>query len=366
MSFKLKPIYLGRVFGVPIRAHYSWLPVFPFYAWAISSVYLPNQVRGLPLWEYWVLGFITTTLLFVSVLVHELAHSLMARAEGIGTGNITLYMFGGLATLDGQPARPSSEFKIAVVGPAASFIIGTVFFALDELLLKGTHHLGPAQVLRHLGIVNWYLAGFNILPGLPLDGGRVLRAVLWHLNKNYNAATRVAVRSGPTIAVALVVGGGYLFLIVDWVTGLWSVTIGLMLGIVLLTSEGLAAVKQRAKRGTVEEAMSRDVILVSPDMKVQEFIDRVLKNNHHTSFAVGSRGRLHGVLVLEEMKETPESEWSRLTAEDVMRPVDESMFVCATASLSEARAKLSHNGIGRVLVLDSQGLIVGQIIPGSS
>lgn len=366
MSIRFKPLYLGRILGVPVRAHYSWLPVFSFYAWAISTVYLPNQVRGLTAYQYWALGFITTTLLFVSVLVHELAHSIMARAEGIGTRNITLYMFGGLATLEGQPARPSSEFKIAVVGPAASFIIGTVFFALDQAVLGGTHHLGPAQVLRHLGIVNWYLAGFNILPGLPLDGGRVLRAILWHLNKNYAAATRVAVRSGPTIAIALVVGGAYLFLIVDWVTGIWSVTIGLMLGIVFLTSEGLAAAKHRARRGTVEEVMSHDVILVPPDMRVPDFIEKVLRNNRHTSFAVGHQGRLHGVLVLEELKETPRPEWSRLAAQDVMRPVDESMFVRATAPVSEAREKLSRNGIGRVLVLDSQGLVVGEVSPGSA
>src|SRR5262245_13706566 len=225
MPLKLKPLYLGRVFGIPVRAHYSWLPVFPFYAWAISAAYLPNQVKGLETWEYWALGFITTILLFASVLAHELAHSLMARAEGIGTSNITLYMFGGLATLEGQPARPASEFKIAVVGPAASFLVGTLFFALAELSIRSLGWAAPAQVLRHLGLVNWFLAGFNILPGMPLDGGRVLRAVLWRFNKNYRAATQTAVRAGMTISLALVVGGTYMFLSRDfglYITGIWS------------------------------------------------------------------------------------------------------------------------------------------------
>ncbi|HYL99641.1 MAG TPA: site-2 protease family protein, partial [Blastocatellia bacterium] len=120
-----KPLYLGQVLGVPIYAHYSWLPVFPLYVWVISSVLLPHNVRGLPVWECWLLGVITTLLLFASVLAHEIAHALMARAEGQGTGSITLYLFGGLASIGSQPAKPSTEFKIAVVGPAASFLIGT-------------------------------------------------------------------------------------------------------------------------------------------------------------------------------------------------------------------------------------------------
>jgi len=117
MTLNPKPFSLGRIFGIPIYAHYSWLPVFPFYAWAIASGLLPREAPGLSTVQYWLLGLLTSILLFVSVLVHELAHATMARAEGLGTGNITLYMFGGLASLNGQPAQPSSEFKIAIVGP---------------------------------------------------------------------------------------------------------------------------------------------------------------------------------------------------------------------------------------------------------
>ena len=137
---------------------------------------------------------LTTLLLFASVLAHEIAHALMARAEGQGTGSITLYLFGGLASIGSQPAKPSTEFKIAVVGPAASFLIGTIFFGVDQLLFNHTTHLAASQVFRHLGIVNWLLAGFNILPGLPLDGGRVLRAAVWRVQGNYTLATRTAVR----------------------------------------------------------------------------------------------------------------------------------------------------------------------------
>src|SRR5215470_11339121 len=148
LKLKVKPLYLGKVLGIPIRAHYSWLPVFPLYAWAISSSLLPRGAHGLAGWQYWVLGVITTLLMFGSVLAHELAHSVMARAEGLGTGSITLYIFGGLASLEGQPANPAAEFKIAIVGPAASFLFGTVFFLAAQMMPHSAR--AAEQIFRHL------------------------------------------------------------------------------------------------------------------------------------------------------------------------------------------------------------------------
>ena len=363
MTLNPKPFYLGRVFGIPIFAHYSWLPVFPFYAWAIASGLLPREAPGLSVVQYWALGLLTTMLLFASVLVHELAHATMARAEGLGTGNITLYMFGGLASLNGQPAQPSSEFKIAVVGPAASFVIGTIFFLAIPPLVGGTTHRAIGQVLRHLGLVNWFLAGFNILPGLPLDGGRVLRAVVWRYNKNFRAATQLAIRSGLMIAITLIVAGIFFFILFpDYgITGLWMMIIGLMIGLMLGTTEGRSRGVWRVKRGTVEDVMNRDVVQIPPNMKVTDFINKVLNNNHHTSFPVVLERRLHGMLLLEELKQTPREEWSRLEAREVMRPVNASMFINANTPIPQAQSMLATNGLGRAVVLDSNGFIVGYV-----
>jgi len=373
MTLNPKPFYIGRIFGIPIYAHYSWLPVFPFYAWAIASGLLPREAPGLTAIQYWALGFLTTMLLFISVLAHELAHATMARAEGLGTGNITLYMFGGLASLNGQPAQPSSEFKIAVVGPAASFVIGTIFFLAIPPLVGGTTHRAIGQVLRHLGLVNWFLAGFNILPGLPLDGGRVLRALLWKYNKNFRMATQLAIRSGLMIAITLVVAGIYSFIMVpDYgITGLWMMIVGLMIALMLGTTEGRTRGVWRVKRGTVEDIMNRDVVQIPPNMKVTDFINKVLNNNHHTSFPVVLERRLHGLLLLEELKQVPRDQWSNLEAREVMRPVDASMFISASTPIPQAQSLLSTNGLGRAVVLDSNGLIVGyvslkDVAPGSA
>jgi len=363
MKLNPKPFYLGRVFGIPIYAHYSWLPVFPFYAWAIASGLLPREAPGLEVVQYWALGLLTTMLLFVSVLIHELAHATMARAEGLGTGNITLYMFGGLATLNGQPAQPSSEFKIAIVGPAASFLIGTIFYLAVDLFVYGTTHRAIGQVLRHLGVVNWFLAGFNILPGLPLDGGRVLRALIWRYNKNFRAATQIAIRSGLMIAITLIAAGIYSFIMLpDYgITGLWMMIIGLLIGLMLGTTEGRSRGVWRVKRGTVEDVMNRDVVQIPPNLKVTDFINKVLNNNHHTSFPVVLERRLHGMLLLEELKQVPREEWSHLEAREVMRPVDASMFIDANTPIPQAQSMLAANRLGRAVVLDSNGFIVGYV-----
>jgi Zn-dependent protease len=367
MTINPKPFYLGRAFGIPIRAHYSWLPVFPFYAWAIAEFLLPREIEkigmsDLPGYQYWALGFMTSTLLFASVLAHELSHAIMARAEGFGTGNITLYMFGGLASLEGQPAQPSSEFKIAIVGPAASFALGLVFYGLAEAIGHGTDGSAVGLVLRHLGLVNWFLAGFNILPGMPLDGGRVLRALLWRFNKNFRVATQLAVRSGFMIAFSLVALGIYSFFYQERITGLWSIAIGLMIAFMLNTTEGHSYRSiLKPKRGTIKEVMNPDVVLIPPNMKISDFINKVLKNNHHTSFPVAINRRLHGLLMLEDLKSLPEKEWPTVEAHQAMRPVDGSMFLSVQASLETARSLMSRNGLGRAVVIDSNGIIVGYL-----
>ena len=363
MTFNLKPFYIGRILGIPIRAHYSWLPVIPIYAWAIAGGLLPREAPGLKPIEYWSLGLLTTFLLFASVLAHELSHAVMARAEGLGTGEITLYMFGGLASLNGQPAQPISEFKIAIVGPAASFLIGMIAYLIVDTFIQGTRHRAIGQVFRHLGFVNWFLAAFNILPGLPLDGGRVFRALMWKLTKNFRAATQMAVRSGLMISLALIVYGIVAFLVTpDYgIIGLWSLSVGLIIALMLGTTEGRNFGVWRVRRGTVEDVMNRDVVQIPPTMKVSDFIDKVLSNNRHTSFPVVDNRRLHGLLRLEELKRVPEDQWPGLLARDVMLPVNDSMFINTSAPLAQAQSLLKSNGLGRAVVLDANGFIAGYV-----
>jgi len=270
-------------------------------------------------------------------------------------------MFGGLASLNGQPAEPSSEFKIAVVGPAASFLLGIVFFLADELLLYGTPHRGIGQVLRHVGNINLLLAGFNMLPGMPLDGGRVLRALIWRYNKNFRSATQVAVRAGLMIAITLILMGILYFHSVDWVMGVWMMTIGLIVALMLGTTEGRNYGVWRVKRGTVEDVMNRDVVQVPPEMIISDFIKKVLENNHDTAFPIVRDRRLHGMLFLEDLKRLPREAWPTLEVREVMRPVDNLMFINSSATIPQAQAMLASNGLGRAVIIDSNGWIIGHV-----
>jgi CBS-domain-containing membrane protein len=202
------------------------------------------------------------------------------------------------------------------------------------------------------------------LPGLPLDGGRVLRALLWRMNKNFRMATQLAVRSGLMIAITLVIAGVIYFLWIDYVYGMWMIVVGLIIALMLGTTEGRTYGVWRVKRGTIEDVMNRDVVQIPPGMKVTDFINKVLNNNHHTSFPVVDNMRLHGMLLLEELKSVPREEWPRLEARDVMRPVNDAMFVNSNATIAQVQTVLSSNGLGRAVVLDSNGFIVGYVSQG--
>jgi CBS domain-containing protein len=196
---------------------------------------------------------------------------------------------------------------------------------------------------------------------MPLDGGRVLRALLWRLNKNFRAATQMAVRAGLMIAITLIVMGILYFRSVDWVMGMWMMIVGLIVALMLGTTEGRSYGVWRVRRGTVEDVMNRNVVQIPPEMKVSDFINKVLQNNHHTTFPVVRDRRLHGMLMLKDLKSVPREDWARLEVREVMRPVDASMFINANTIIAQAQTILSNNGMGRAVVIDSNGLIVGYV-----
>ncbi len=294
------PLYVGRLFGIPIRLDWSWMPMIPLYAWAIAGVYLPNNAPGRSLSEYWTLGVVTAALLVASVLAHELAHALVARSEGLDVEDITLHIFGGMARLSGEPPTPSAEFKIAVVGPGASFAIGIFFLLVDTLVVHGTTELGIGRVLRHLGIVNLLLATFNLLPGFPLDGGHVLRAILWRHSGDPAAAFRKAKAAGRSIGVSLVGVGLYVYFFSEKLIGLWSVSIGALVLLALMTSERGAAVRALSVAG---EVARRPAVSIGPHTTIHALVHDVLPEHRQTAFLVTERGLLQGALHLESIRD---------------------------------------------------------------
>jgi len=357
-----KQILVARVYGIPVRIDYRWFIVF-----AMSVALIAANVRKYPLqlgtlripptgdFLAWTWGIVTTLALFASVFGHELSHALMGRTEGIEIEEIVLHPFGGLARLKTQPENPKAEFRIAVAGPAASFIFSLVAFAGMLLTATLQFNFGTAFFF-FLGAGNLLLAVFNLFPGYPLDGGRVLRAIIWKRSGNIRDATRIAGFCGQLMSLVLIAFGIYMVLAPTfhaYFMGLWSVLVG-----VFLLGAATSVVRSAREPTTVAEAMSAP-ISIEPDLPISNFIDQVLPLHRHASFPVAHDRRLLGILSLEDLKKIPREKWRGLRVRDTMRTVSSQLFVPQNAPLESVDQLIEHNGVGAVAVINQSGDLVG-------
>lgn len=364
-GFFKRRISVARVYGIPVRIDYRWFFVFALSVWLIAA----NLQRGgmqlstmrIPLVDAptaWILGVITTLALFLSVFGHELSHALMGRAEGIETEEIVLHPFGGLARLRNEPDSPRAEFRIAVAGPAASFVFALFAFGAAKIADMGGYR-ATVIVFFFVGCGNLLLAFFNLIPGYPLDGGRVLRALLWQRGGNIAEATRTAGLCGQVFACTLIVFGIYFAVSPNWqratFMGLWSVLVGLFL---LDAAVGVVKHAGGAKTATVADTMSAPYA-IEPDVLVSHFVDEILPLHRQTSFPVAQSGKLHGILSLEDLKAVPRERWRERRARDVMRPVGPTLFVEPTATMAHANQLMQRNGVGSLAVINTAGQLVG-------
>jgi Zn-dependent protease len=393
MMLRFPQFQIARLFGIPLIIDYSWLPMAVLHVWLVAEFWLARGMgTWLPQWAYFVIGTLVTALFFASILIHELAHALIARLEGIEIYDIQLHIFGGWARLVGEPRTALAELRVAIAGPASSFLLAVLFwlclFVVQQL---GAHNDPAAEAaassFKYLAAANLTLAMFNLLPGLPLDGGRALRAWLWHRRKDVLSATRTAKRCGIAIAYMLISYGMFLIgsgllrgtLWRDVLAASWLLVVGVFL-MRAAEQDYRFRVEQRAYEdeaqrlqaqasaqwnvaGTVGAVMRTPVISVAPELKVSEFIDQVLVEHRQTIFPVAREGRLHGMLALERLRDLPQAEWERRLIREVMEPVDETQFVTVRASLDHAVHKLKASPLGQLAVLDSDGFLVGCLSP---
>src|SRR6185295_19039957 len=337
-----RQITVARIYGIPVRIDFRWFVVFCLSVWLIAV----NLARGgmwvgsIKLHEIsdvtaWVLAVVTTLGLFLSVFGHELSHALMARGEGIEIEEIVLHPFGGLARLRKEPESPRAEFRIAIAGPAASFLFALVAFVLLLPAIK-LNYPTAAGVLLLLSAGNFLLAVFNLFPGYPLDGGRVLRAILWRRTGKIRDATRMAGICGMLIAAVLIIFGVYMIVAPNfrsYFIGLWSVLVGLF-----LFDAAYSIVKHASgnRRPIVSDAMSPPFSIDS-EILISQFIDSILPLHRQVAFPVTKQKQLHGILSLDDLKALPRERWHLTKAREMMRPIAQRFFVDPTASLDYAR-----------------------------
>lgn len=350
-----RPLEVVRISGIPVRIDLRWLFVFALMSWVAGSSLTPRYVENYPVAIG--VGAITTLILFACILVHEFGHSVVARREGVEVVEILLHPFGGLARFRREPETPKAELRIAIAGPITSLLLAGIF-GLLTIAARAIGNEALFVVLFVLTLWNFMLAVFNMFPGYPLDGGRVLRAYLWRRGTELNEATVIAGKSGKIIAVALIVLGIVVALLRgDLVSGIWSVLIGIFL---YDSARRIIAEVLEFENTIVEDAMRLPVTVV-PEMTVLEFVNTVVPKHRRTVYLVSKNKQFYGVLMLEDLKPRPRETWHKIRIQDAMRPVEPDFFIETSARIAEARVLLRENGINALGVVDSRGHLVGYL-----
>jgi Zn-dependent protease/predicted transcriptional regulator len=351
---------MGRTFriftigGIPVSIHASWLLIYALITWSLAQGYFRPALPELPAVAHWANGLLAALLLFVSVLLHELAHAVVARGHGLQVGGITLHIFGGVSQLEEEPESPRAEFWIAIVGPLTSFAIAALLWVVRMATI-----VQPAwgqAVVKYLLFVNVAVGIFNLLPGFPLDGGRVLRAALWKWRGSLARATYVAGRVGTLFAYLLIglgviqILGGALF------AGLWSIMIGLFLRGSADASYQQVTVRSALEPIRVRDIMATHVVSTELDATIAELADSFWAH-HFTSLPVVDGQRVIGVVSLHQVHEVPQDRWRTSLVRQVMRPLTDDLAIRPDATVFEALEKASRNGLGRLAVMEGARLV---------
>jgi Zn-dependent protease/predicted transcriptional regulator len=348
-------ITLGRIAGIRIGIHWSWLVVFGLIAWTLAAEVFPAQNPDLSSTAYVAMALVATLLFFGSLLLHELGHAVQARRERVEIDGITLWLFGGIARFKGDLPNAGAEFRIAVAGPIVTLGIGATC-----ALLASTAGLPEAAdgVAAWLGYTNLALLAFNLLPALPLDGGRVLRSLLWMRNGDRARATFAAGHIARVLAYLMIGFGIASLLFFGAFAGAWLAFIGWFLLQASAAEVRWVAATQALAGIHVDDLMTREPVSVEPSMSLGRFVDDVVWNNRHTTYPVVASGRPVGLLPFRRVAESPRTEWDETTVGDRMLTLEQIPVFDRGDDVLRALAALQESGAGRGLVVDD-GRLVG-------
>jgi Zn-dependent protease/CBS domain-containing protein len=338
--------------GISIRLDASWFAIAVLVTWSLAAQLFPAWHAGLPRATYWVMGIAGALGLFGSIVVHELSHALVARRHDIPIEGITLFVFGGVAEMGAEPPSPKAELTMALAGPLASIAIGLAAFAGSALAGGSSGGGVVATVLAYLGMVNLLLAAFNLVPAFPLDGGRVLRALLWRRRGSLVRATHIASRVGIAFSLALMVLGGLRVLLGDLLGGVWFFLIGMFLRRAADASYQQVVVRGALEHETVKKFMTVGPVSVRPDLTLAEFLDSYVYRYHHKLFPVQDNGRLLGLISTEQLRGVPRAEWPSRSVGAVTVPLSEAVTVTPDTAAMQALGRMRQTGRSRLLVVD--------------
>ncbi|MDQ7030039.1 MAG: site-2 protease family protein [Ardenticatenia bacterium] len=347
---------IARLFGIPISVDASWFLIFALVTFSLASSYFPARYPHWSPMAYWIVGLITSLLFFLSVLLHELAHSLMTQALGQRVRGITLFIFGGVAELEGEPRRAIDEFLIAAVGPATSVALGVGFFLLGWLA-----PVAQVQVAsRYLGFVNILLALFNLIPGFPLDGGRILRSLVWAVTGSFTRASRIASGVGEVIAWLFILVGALLALRGLVFNGLWLAFIGWFLLNAARASYRQVVLEEVLKNVHVQDCMRTHVPLTSPEETLASLVKRILREGER-AYLVAADGRVLGIVTLKDVRKVPPEVHPVTSVVQIMTPTARLRTVPPSATLWDAFRIMTEEDIHQIPVVDELHRLLGLV-----
>ena len=350
---------IARIFGIPIEINYTWFVIFILVLFSLTFNFRVQYQFSLAL--SLAEGLFTAILFFSSLILHELSHSYVAKMNKIPIKKITLFIFGGVAQMTEEPKNATSEFVMAVAGPATSLVLSLLYGAI----WVGARILNLGSVLEApffwLFQINLALAVFNSAPGLPLDGGRVLRATIWYFTGNLARATRIASRSGQGLAYLLIFLGFYLVIGQGQPGGFWLILIGLFLNQAAQASYQQMLFQKSLSGVKVADIMTRDVLTVEPDITLERLVDDYFLKHKFGRFPVAKEGALLGVITLHDVKEVPRDNWPTVTARDVVKPLSDGNEIKPEHDAVHALMKMAREDVGHLLVVDDNGSLVGLV-----
>lgn len=353
-------VTLFDVAGFAVKVDWSWAILALLIAWSLAQGFFPSLYEGLPTLTYWWMGIAGVLGLFLSILLHELSHSVVARWYGLPIRGITLFIFGGVAELEEEPLSPRVEFRMAVAGPILSVLLGGLFWLLAWIGMAAGWSDPVVGVARYLASLNLMLAVFNLIPAFPLDGGRVLRAYLWHRWRDMRRATRVAANCGMAFALFLMAVGLLNVVAGDVGGGIWWILIGLFLRGAAAGSYADLRTRQAIEGRKVRDFMSGNPIVVSPGLSIRHLAEDYVLRHHHEFFPVVAEGRVMGSVSLKQVKEVPRDRWEAARVADIMTPAGPANAIEADAAAMAALTVMQREKAGRLLVTD-RGALVGII-----
>lgn len=348
---------LGRLFGIELKLDYSWFIIFFLVAWSLAGHYFPMIHPGWSITVYWMMGVVTALLFFASVVAHELAHSFVSQAQGVPVRDITLFIFGGAAQISAEPKSARDEFWMALAGPAASLAVAALFGLLWWVSTSVSDLLHA--LAGWLGWINLVLALFNLIPGFPLDGGRILRAIVWAITGDLRRATQMAAIVGQLVAFGFIYWGIWQIFDGNWANGLWIAFIGWFLHNAAIASYRQLALRELLTGHSVREVMMADCPRLLPRLTLDVVMDHIVLPSGRRCFVVMEDDQVRGLLTLHRIKRAPRKRWTTTRVEEVMIPRSELKTVGPDDDLNLVFERMAAEDVNQFPVLDREQNLLG-------